>query len=249
MHLRLKALFLTMAVIFVVASPPAGANFCAYDAAPAASLLFPFVAIDYNEGSQSGINTVISITNLSYQARLAKVTIWTDYGLPVIDFNVALTGYDVQTIDLHDILVNGQLPVTKVEAHSYLEGATADGPVSPRGSSPQGWIEGLLPDPEPTTVFDRCDTSSRGYPGLYATPIPQQYLDLFRAFLSVSQSGDRMFSDSCTLPYDIEAEPTGWERWKTRGEPTRRSLMGPSWPTGTASPIKSFPALGSTMTM
>ena len=212
-----------MAIVILV-STPASANYCAYDAVPAASLLFPFVAIDYNEGAQSGINTVISITNLSYQAHLTKVTIWTDYGFPMLAFNVALTGYDVQTIDIRDILVFGQLPVTKTEPHSWLEGAVPDGPVSPQGSTPAGWIEGLLPLPEPTNVFERCDVTSRGYPGLYTTPIPQSFLELFRGFLSISQAGDRMYSDSCTLPYDVEVDPPGTDPWFIQ-----RDATGPTW--------------------
>lgn len=224
MHLRLKASLLTLGAILVVASAPAVANFCAYDAAPAASLLFPFVAIDYAEESQSGINTIISITNLSHRAHLTKVTIWTDYGFPVIAFTVALTGYDVQTIDIREILVRGRLPVTKVEAHSAWEGEEADGPVSSRGSSPVEWIDNLLPMPEPTSVFDRCDVTSDGYPGLYATPIPPSFLDLFRTFLSVSQQVDRMYSDSCTLPYETEADPPGTGSWFIQ-----RGETGPAW--------------------
>ena len=160
MDFKTNASLVTIMAILILASTPVSANFCAYDAVPAASLLFPFVAIDYNESSQSGVTTVISITNLSYQAHLTKVTIWTDFGFPVISFNVALTGYDMQTIDIRDILVRGRLPVTKTEAHSAWEGATADGPVSPYGSTPRGWINGLLPGPEPTTVLDRCSTTS-----------------------------------------------------------------------------------------
>lgn len=224
MDFRTNASLLTVLAILILASTPASANFCAYDAVPAASLLFPFVAIDYNEGSQSGINTVISITNLSHQAHLTKVTIWTDYGFPMLSFNVALTGYDVQTIDIRDILVQGQLPVTKTEPHSSTEGATPDGPVSPHGTSPAGWIDGLLPAPEPTNVLERCDTTSRGYPGLYATPIPPSFLDLFKAFLSVSQSADRMYSDSCTQPYDVEADPPGSYEWFIQ-----RDVTGPTW--------------------
>ena len=190
------------------------ANFCASDTAPAASLLFPFVAIDYDE-DPCGVSatTIISITNLSYKVRIVSLTIWSDYGVPVLSFNVLLTGYDVQTIDIRDVLVSGRLPVTKYEDHSRQEGVNPEGPVSGDGSSPAYWIDDLLPAPEPTSAQDLCTTSSHGYPGLYSTAIPQLYLDLFREMLSASQLLDRMYSNSCDIPYDEPEDPQVDDRW------------------------------------
>ena len=37
---------------------------------------------------------------------------WSTWSIPVIDFDIYLTGYDVQTINMRDILVNGILPNT-----------------------------------------------------------------------------------------------------------------------------------------
>ena len=39
--------------------------------------------------------------------QIAHVTLWTDYSFPVIDFNIYLTGYDVQSINLYDVIALG----------------------------------------------------------------------------------------------------------------------------------------------
>jgi hypothetical protein len=39
--------------------------------------------------------------------RIARVTLWTDHAYPVIAFNVYLTGYDVQAINLFDVIQRG----------------------------------------------------------------------------------------------------------------------------------------------
>ena len=54
----------------------------------------------------------MSINNASATAVLAHVVLWTDLSVHVLDFNVYLTGYDVQSINLRDILVHGNLPLT-----------------------------------------------------------------------------------------------------------------------------------------
>src|SRR3954454_17316745 len=80
------------------------------DDVPAATLLLPYFEVDLNNAN--GINTLFSINNASATAVLAHVTVWTDQSVPALDFDVYLTGYDVQTISLRDIFVNGNLPVT-----------------------------------------------------------------------------------------------------------------------------------------
>jgi hypothetical protein len=76
---------------------------CDIGVAPAATLLLP-----YFEVAQSGNETTLfTITNTSAEEQIAHVTLWTDYSFPVIDFNIYLTGYDVQAINLHDIIWRG----------------------------------------------------------------------------------------------------------------------------------------------
>ena len=94
--------FLTMALVSAVilgVSTVASANVCAFDAVPAATLLFPFVEYDYAGGGVGG-TTLISITNFSSEAQVVHLTLWTDYSLAILDFNILLTGYDVQTINI-----------------------------------------------------------------------------------------------------------------------------------------------------
>ncbi len=80
------------------------------DDVPAATLLLPYFELDL--ANQQGVNTLFSINNASATAVLAHVTVWTDQSVPALDFDVYLTGYDVQTISLRDILQNGNLPRT-----------------------------------------------------------------------------------------------------------------------------------------
>ncbi|HEX6095986.1 MAG TPA: hypothetical protein VF432_06665 [Thermoanaerobaculia bacterium] len=72
---------------------------------PAATLLLPFFEVDLDDAM--GERTVFTVTNVSPVDQIARVTLWTDYAFPVIAFNVYLTGYDVQTIDLFDVVKRG----------------------------------------------------------------------------------------------------------------------------------------------
>jgi hypothetical protein len=80
------------------------------DDVPAATLLLPYFEVDLTD--PNGVNTLFSVNNASATAILAHVTIWTDLSVPTFDFNIYLTGYDVQTISLRDIFVNGFVPRT-----------------------------------------------------------------------------------------------------------------------------------------
>ena len=80
------------------------------DQVPAATLLLPYFEVDLN--NPNGLTTLFSVNNASATAVLAHVVIWSDLSVPVLDFNVYLTGYDVQSINLRDIIVNGKLPRT-----------------------------------------------------------------------------------------------------------------------------------------
>jgi hypothetical protein len=93
-----------------VLTPAASAEMCTIDARPAATLLLPYFEVDLV--NQDCITTLFSINNASATPTVAHVTLWTDLSIPVLDFDVYLTGYDVQTINLRDILVHGNLPVT-----------------------------------------------------------------------------------------------------------------------------------------
>ena len=86
----------------LLASAPARAVICTVDEVPAATLLLPYFEVDL--GEPVGPRTLFSVNNASATAVLAHVVVWSDLSVPVLDFNIYLTGYDVQTINLRDVL-------------------------------------------------------------------------------------------------------------------------------------------------
>jgi hypothetical protein len=101
------ALALLILVVTVSASAGVADNdaTCDIKVGPAATLLLPYFEVDLqNSGEQT---TLFTITNVSRYSQIAHVTIWTDWAFPVLTFNIFLAGYDVQSINLRDILVSG----------------------------------------------------------------------------------------------------------------------------------------------
>src|SRR5687768_1124393 len=80
---------------------------CDIIVAPAATLLLPIFDVDLKPGRDRGSDTLFTIMNVSAVPQIAHVTLWTDWAFPVLNFNVFLTGFDVQTISLYDLLVRG----------------------------------------------------------------------------------------------------------------------------------------------
>ena len=101
------------------------ANNTALNPTPGATLLFPYFEVDPN--SATGRDTLLTMQNNSATAILNHVTVWTDLGVPVLTFNIYLTGYDVESVDLYDVLVNGNLPQTASAGQDYAD------QVSPKG--------------------------------------------------------------------------------------------------------------------
>ena len=106
----------------------ANAEIGTIDDVPAATLLLPYFEV--NLDNPDGITTLFSINNASEVAALAHVTFWTDQSIPTLDFDVYLTGYDVQTINIRDIF-NGNLPRTADD------GADLADTISPQGDLSQ----------------------------------------------------------------------------------------------------------------
>ncbi len=96
--------------IAVCTAPAAEAVIGTPDPVPAATLLYPYFEVDL--ANATGITTLLGIQNSSATAVLAHYVVWSDLGVPVLNFNVYLTGYDVQTFNLRDILVGGLVPQT-----------------------------------------------------------------------------------------------------------------------------------------
>ena len=75
------------------------------------------------------VNTLFSINNASATAVLAHVTLWTDESVPTLDFDIYLTGYDIQTISMCDIF-HGVVPVTASAGQDPNDTISPKGPVS-----------------------------------------------------------------------------------------------------------------------
>jgi hypothetical protein len=114
---------------------------CDISTAPAATLLLPYFEVDMDGVSET---TLFTITNTSALPQIAHVTIWTDYSFPVLDFNIFLTGYDVQSINLADIIVRGRI--------APPNGTSVLTSVSPRGVRSAANTANALLD---TTACDR----------------------------------------------------------------------------------------------
>src|SRR4051795_4070731 len=99
------ALFAILAAVSASAGVADNDATCDIKVGPAATLLLPYFEVDLAAtGEQTSLFT---ITNVSRYSQIAHVTLWTDWAFPVLNFNVFLVGYDVQSINLKDILVSG----------------------------------------------------------------------------------------------------------------------------------------------
>lgn len=165
---------LLLACLLVVLAAPAFAVIGTVDDVPAATLLLPYFEVDLD--NPDGVTTLMSINNASAGAVLAHVVLWTDLSVHVLDFNIYLTGYDVQTINLRDILVYGNLPLT-----------ADDGNDTPQDTiSPQG----IFSDDD---AFPSCD-------GLlpYSNPaLSSAYIDHVQSALT-GQASDVFFAGKCS---------------------------------------------------
>jgi hypothetical protein len=89
--------------------------------------------------------TLLSINDSSATAMVAHVVIWSDLSVPVLQFNVYLTGYDVYRLNLQSLLINGTQPQTA------SAGQDPNDTISPKGSLSQdinfASCTGKLPNP------------------------------------------------------------------------------------------------------
>jgi hypothetical protein len=137
---RLALAGLLMFPLLAAAPRPAAAKTCAVDVVPAATLLLPYFEVDL--GNPGGRTTLMSINNVSDQAALAHVVLWTDLGVPTLAFDVYLTGYDIQTLNLRDLLA-GRLPATADSARDPADRLSPRGDLSEDTAFPD--CAGLLP--------------------------------------------------------------------------------------------------------
>jgi hypothetical protein len=99
-----------LSLALLCAALPTQAAINDLDNVPAATLLLPYFDVDTNNAS--GTRTVFTVGNAQATEVLAHVTLWTDRGVPSLNFNLRLAGYDVAEIDLRELIVNGTLPAS-----------------------------------------------------------------------------------------------------------------------------------------
>ncbi|HEV7570940.1 MAG TPA: hypothetical protein VGQ21_05530 [Thermoanaerobaculia bacterium] len=99
------ALFTLLITVSAAAGAPDNDATCDIKVGPAATLLLPYFEVDLEKTGEQ--TTLFTITNVSRYSQIAHVTLWTDWAFPVLTFNIFLAGYDVQSINLKDILVRG----------------------------------------------------------------------------------------------------------------------------------------------
>src|SRR5205085_10895638 len=77
--------------------------------APAATLLLPYFDVDFKSPQTTARTTLFTIVNVTDLPQIAHVVVWTDWSFPALDFNIFLTGYDVQGINMYDIFARATI--------------------------------------------------------------------------------------------------------------------------------------------
>jgi hypothetical protein len=107
---------LAVAAVLAIASP-AFAITCTVDQRPAATLLVPYFQVSVDStgtvvgSGASALDTIVTIANASTAPMIAHVSVFNQYSELALDFNIALTGFDVQAMRISDV-ISGHLPAT-----------------------------------------------------------------------------------------------------------------------------------------
>ncbi len=150
------ALVLTLLCLLALGGQ-AFAELCTIDAVPAATLLVPYFEVDLAAAPGEGVDTLFSINNASAAPGIAHVSVWSDWSQPVLDFDVFLTGYDVQSVSMYNVLVNGNLPVTADEQSDLVGSPNQDARAGDATSTCDGTDDSCSPhglNPEWDGSFD-----------------------------------------------------------------------------------------------
>ena len=158
MRTRFLGLFL---FVLVVCPGPSHAEIGVLDNVPAATLLLPYFEVDLN--NPNGVTTLFSVTAANPTAHLVHVTLWSDMGIPTQTFNIYLTGFDTQAVNLRDIF-NGVFPV------SASAGQDPGDNISPHGDISQdinfASCNGQLPYPIPALTPGQLSDLRNSHTGL-----------------------------------------------------------------------------------
>jgi hypothetical protein len=121
---------------------------------PAATLLLPYFEVDVNGPQSTAQTTLFTVTNVSDLPQIARVTIWTDLGYPILTFNIFLTGYDVQPINLYDVLNRGIIaPPMGTTSTGMTFGPSPIGPLSAANTANPNIATSAISGLNPTCAF------------------------------------------------------------------------------------------------
>jgi hypothetical protein len=107
---------LAIVAVFAIASSAVAVT-CTVDQRPAATLLVPYFQVSFDADGNlvtTGVgarDTIVTIANASSAPMIAHVNVFDRYSVLQLDFNVALTGFDVQAMRMADV-ITGTLPDT-----------------------------------------------------------------------------------------------------------------------------------------
>lgn len=164
----------------LIAAVPASAGIlegnCRLADQPAATMLIPYFEVDLSD--PAGQTTLFSVNNASAKSTLARVVLWTNWGVPTLAFDVYLTGYDVQTLNLRDLFA-GKLPQTGPDTSNSGQlsndgtlfagcGNTGATGVSPQlGGADVAWLRAAhTGEPVATSPSTQCAGSAAAGPGV-----------------------------------------------------------------------------------
>ena len=110
----MKKFTVLVALALLAATGTSYAVTCSTDNVPGATLLVPYFNVTGSAAAGAipggGVDTMVAITNVSQWGVIAHITVWNKQSRAVLDFNVPMTGFDVATFYMRDIL-NGKLNV------------------------------------------------------------------------------------------------------------------------------------------
>ncbi|MEP6993577.1 MAG: hypothetical protein ABI968_03570, partial [Acidobacteriota bacterium] len=127
---------LTVAILLAIAAT-ATAITCTVDQRPAATLLVPYFQV--GRSGLDALDTIVTIGNASSAPMIAHVNVYDRFSRLRLDFNIALSGFDVQAFRMSDI-ITGTLTNTPTDLDGVPTGDVCqrvDPPVFP---SSDGYI-------------------------------------------------------------------------------------------------------------
>jgi len=134
---------LAIAALFAVATS-ATAITCTVDQRPAATLLVPYFEAAFTATGDivtgaGARDTIVTIVNASSANMIAHVNVFNERSFLVLDFNIALTGFDVQAMSIANVL-RGNLPRTGFISAGVLVDACQRNSTAPVYPQANGFI-------------------------------------------------------------------------------------------------------------